>query len=111
MKNGVSGDVPGVIGHGERIDDKLGGHAIRDLPANDHPGGQIDDCRQIHPALAGTKIGDIAAQMRRGYRRVKITLQQIGAGSSLRIRDCCPFEWAPIFRNKMFLGHDDSHGI
>ena len=47
-------------GHGEGVFDQLGAHVIGQGPADDPAGGQVDDRRQVGPALPGRDVGDVA---------------------------------------------------
>ena len=55
-------DVAGVDGHVQGIDDQRGAHVLGELPADDHPRGEIDHGREVEPALAGFEVGDVTDQ-------------------------------------------------
>ena len=47
-------------GHLEGVFDQLGAHVVGQGPADDPAGGQVDDRRQVGPALPGGDVGDVA---------------------------------------------------
>jgi hypothetical protein len=49
-------------GHRECVGDQAGAHVLGKLPADHHPGSQVDHAGQIQPALAGAQIGDVPDQ-------------------------------------------------
>ena len=52
------------------VDDQAGPHVVGQLPADQHPSGQVDHDGQVEPALTGAQVGDVADQpVPRGVRR------------------------------------------
>ena len=47
-------------GHGEGVFDQLGAHMVGQGPADDLAAGQVDDGRQVGPALPSCDVGDVA---------------------------------------------------
>jgi hypothetical protein len=66
-------------GHRERIGDQAGAHVLSQLPADHHPGGQIDHRGQVQPPFAGAQVRDVPDQPLPRQRRVEVTLDQIRA--------------------------------
>src|SRR5680860_309637 len=56
------------------INDQAGTHMACHGPAHDHPGGQVDDGRQIQPPGTRPQIRDIAAEPCPGDHRSEVTL-------------------------------------
>jgi len=56
--------MPTVAGHGQGVDDQAGAHVVGHLPAQDHPGGQVEHGGQIQPSLPGTQIGGGTSRLR-----------------------------------------------
>jgi len=56
----VFGDVAGDASHLEGVEDQAGAHVAGELPADDHPGREINHRGQVEPALAGLEVGDVA---------------------------------------------------
>jgi hypothetical protein len=48
--------------HLQRVDDQAGAHVLGQLPADDHPSGQVDHRGQIQPALTGAQVSDVPDQ-------------------------------------------------
>ena len=46
-------------GHLQRVDDQLGAQMVRDRPADDAAGVDVEDGGAVDPALAGAVLGDV----------------------------------------------------
>ena len=64
-------------GHFQRPDRQIAFHAITDSPADHAPGMQIQDHRQIKPALAGPDIADVTRPFLVGPVGGEVALQQV----------------------------------
>ena len=53
VKHGVFAKMAVADGHGEGVGDQAGAHVVGELPADDHPAGQVEHRRQIQPAFTG----------------------------------------------------------
>src|SRR3954449_5858759 len=56
MENGVAVDMAGIDRHLQRVGDQGGAHMAGQLPADDHPGSQVDHRGQVQPALPGAQV-------------------------------------------------------
>src|SRR5699024_6105972 len=74
INNLVRMQIPLVAGHHQRPDTQVRAHMIGGVPADDHPGAQINDGGQIQPTLAGLKIRYIADQSSAGLLGREITI-------------------------------------
>jgi hypothetical protein len=74
MKHRVDPDVTGVDGHLQGVGDHCGAHVRSGLPADHHPGGQIDDGSQVQPAFTGPQIGDVPDQPLTGSRSGEVPI-------------------------------------
>ena len=52
-------------------------HAVADRPADDTPGMQVEDDRQIQPPLAGPDVTDITRPFLVGFLSDEVLLQQV----------------------------------
>jgi len=77
---------PGEEGHSQGILDQLGAHVVGQRPADDPATGQVDDRRQVGPALPGHDVGDVAhvAAVELGAR-AEVPLDQVLRPLGLRI--------------------------
>src|SRR6266545_4804558 len=48
-----------AVGHLERVEDELGAHVRRELPADDHAAVAVEDEGEIDEAVPGADVGDI----------------------------------------------------
>jgi len=54
------GPTPNTGGHGERVEDELGAHVLGHRVAQQSPAAQVEDRRQVEPALTGRDVGNVA---------------------------------------------------
>ena len=66
-------------GHLERVDDQLGAQMVGHRPADDQPGEQILDVRQVEESFPGRDVGDVRRPRLVRPGRAKVTLDQIGS--------------------------------
>src|SRR5262249_50999435 len=69
--------------HGERGDGQFGTHMLAHRPTHHLAGEQVEDHRQVEPALAGRDIGDIGQPDLIGAVGDKILFEQICISSNL----------------------------
>ena len=99
------------MGHGQGIHYKLRVHGIGHGPTHDHPGAQIHDYGQVHPAFTGAQVGNISAQHRGGYWGIKHPPQVVFAQFSVRIRNGGAYLLASVLRDQIVLRHDGAHRV
>jgi len=69
-------------GHDERFGDKLGAQMIADGPTDHSTREQVDDHRQVQPALPRADIRDVGGPSAIGTVHVEAALQVVGLGVS-----------------------------
>jgi hypothetical protein len=62
MEHRADVDVAGVNRHLQGVGDQCGAHVRSGLPADDHPGGQVQDGSQVQPPFTGAQVGDVVDQ-------------------------------------------------
>jgi hypothetical protein len=72
--------------HSQRVRNQLRAHVGLERPSHDLATEQIQDDRQIQPALVGPEIGDVCRPDLIGFRRREVTLQQVRRDRQIVIR-------------------------
>jgi hypothetical protein len=75
----VTAGVPTLpYGHLQGVQGQVGVEGGGDLPADDHPGEDVDDEGGVDPAGEGTDVGDVGDPERVGCIRGELPLDQVG---------------------------------
>lgn len=90
VEYGISRHVAARLSRLERRHGDVGGHAVRQRPADHHSRAQVDDGGQVEPALAGAQVRDVAHELVGGHGACEVAAHQVGAGLGLRVRDRGP---------------------
>src|SRR6266540_1382912 len=71
-----------AVGHLERVEDELGPHVRRELPADDHAAVAVEDEGQVDEAVPGGDVGQVGDPLLVRAGRREVALQEVA----------CPFE-------------------
>jgi hypothetical protein len=80
---------------------------VGELPADDHPRGQVDHRGQVEPALTGAQVGDVADEpfARRAAGRVEVTPDQVRGLDGLLAGDRGALVGARLHRFELEFAH------
>jgi hypothetical protein len=90
VEGGAAGGRVRAVGRFEGFDDEAGARVVGRLPADGHPGGQVDDDSEAGPALAVSGVGGVAGRVGRGGRAVEAAARQVRAAGRVRGADRGP---------------------
>lgn len=73
--------------HLERVEDELGAQMVGHRPADDQPGEQVLDVREIQEPFPGRDVGDVRRPRLVRVGRAKVALEQVGSDPDARQPD------------------------
>ena len=77
-------------GHLERVDDELGAEMVGHRPADDPPGEQVLDVREVQEPFPGRDVGDVRRPGLVRAVRAKVALNEVGSDPDARQPDGRP---------------------
>jgi hypothetical protein len=96
-----------TVGHLERVEDELGAHVRRQLPADDHPRVAVEDEGQVEEAVPGPEVGEVADPFLVRRRRAEVALHEVaGPFDRVLVRDRRPALAAAQLALDPTLAHD-----
>jgi hypothetical protein len=95
-----------AVGHLERVEDELGPHVRRELPADDRAAVAIEDERQVDEAVPGADVGQVGDPLLVRAGRREVALQEVARplGRGL-VRDRRPLGAAAQLADEPVLAH------
>ena len=110
MENDALLGCPVPEGHQQCVFDEFGAHVIGQRPADDASAGQVEDRRQVGPALPGRDVGDVAdiAPVHL-FARTEVALNEVTGQLGVRVGDggLAPTLLAPAL--EAGLTHEPGH--
>src|SRR6266511_5595199 len=95
-----------AVGHLERVEDELGPHVRRELPADDHAAVAVEDEGQVDEAVPGADVGQVGDPLLVRAGRREVALQQVaGAFGCSLVRDRRPLLRAAQLADEPVLAH------
>ena len=105
MKHAAPRRGPERDGHFQRADRQVAFQAITDSPADNAPGVQVQDHRQIEPALAGPDVADVSCPFLIGLIGSEVALQQVWSDVERVIAVRRRLEFVCSFNDNSVLSH------
>ena len=78
VHGGVASDESGAVGHGDCVDGEARAHVRRDRVPDQFLGAEVEDGREVQPALAGREAGDVTCEFEAGHGCGELALDQVG---------------------------------
>jgi hypothetical protein len=72
--------------HPQRVQDEVGAHVARELPAHHAPGEDVDDEAEEHDALPAAQVGEVGDPQLIGALGAEVALDEIGRPVRRRVR-------------------------
>ena len=85
-------------GHPERVEDEVGTHVVRELPADDHPAVDVDHEREEDRAFPAAEVGEIDAPELVGPGRLEVALDEVRRPARVTVWDGRPPRFPASFR-------------
>ena len=111
MENTAPRRGPERDGHFQRSERQITFHAITDGPADHAPGVQVQDHRQIEPALPGPDVADVTRPFLIGLISSEIALQQVRRDVERVVAVCLGFEFTCSFNDNPILTHQPTNTL
>jgi hypothetical protein len=95
-----------AVGHLQRVEDELGAHVRRQLPADDPPRVAVEDEGEVEEAVPGAQVGEVADPLLVLRPRSEVALEEVtGALDRRLVRDRRPLPAATQLALDPVLAH------